>query len=86
MKQYETKAKTTTIRATSRQSVKINDQFYTIEFCEERIIPDVEGVDLTKERQALWDCVNYECDNQVVEIQDMWRQHEEEIKRKISHK
>lgn len=86
MENYTSKAKTTLIRATSRQSVKIHDQFYTIEFCEERTIPDMDDVNLVKERQLLWDDVNSECDNQITEIDDMWRAHEEEIKKKISHK
>ena len=43
---YESKAITTQIRATSRVSAKIGDDFYTLEFSEERTIPDVEGVDL----------------------------------------
>ena len=38
---------------------KICDDFYTLEFSEERTIPDVEGVDLDRERELLWDDVNY---------------------------
>ncbi len=62
---YESKAKTSTIRATSRVSAKIGDDFYTLEFSEERTIPDVEGVDLEKEREILWDDVNYSVDTQL---------------------
>lgn len=62
---YEQKAITTTIRATSRASVKIRDNFYTLEYCEERVIPDVEGVDLEAEKMILWDAVNSEVDKQI---------------------
>ena len=62
---YESKAIITSIRATSRASVKIHDNFFTVEFCEERMIPDIEGIDIEEERALLWDTVNDECDNQV---------------------
>lgn len=64
---YESKAITTQIRATSRVSAKIGDDFYTLEFSEERTIPDVEGVDLEEERNRLWDDVNYSVD---IQLQD----------------
>lgn len=57
---YESKAITTQIRATARASVKIKESFYTFEYSEERTIPQVDGVDLNEERQALWDAVNDE--------------------------
>ena len=63
--EYEQKAITTTIRATSRASVKIRDNFYTLEYCEERVIPDTEGVDLECEKKILWDDVNREVDQQI---------------------
>lgn len=62
---YEQKAITTQIRATSRASVKILNDFYTVEYSEERTVPNVEGVDLEKERKILWDCVNDEVDAQI---------------------
>ena len=65
---YEQKAITTTIRATSRASVKIRDNFYTLEYCEERTIPDIEGVDLETEKKILWDGVNNEVDRQIEDI------------------
>ena len=65
---YASKAKINAIRATSRASVKIRDNFYTVEYSEERIIPDVEGVDIEKERQLLWDDVNNETDSQIEDI------------------
>lgn len=67
---YEPKAKVTVIRATSRASVKIRDNFYTVEYSEERAIPDIEGVNLEAEKQNLWEAVNYECDNQIHDILD----------------
>ena len=65
---YESQASITTIRATSRASVKVKDSYYTVEYSEERLIPDIEGVDIKKERELLWDTVNSECDNQIEEI------------------
>lgn len=67
---YVSQAKTTTIKATSRASVKIRDNFFTVEYSEERVIPDIEGVNIEAERAILWDVVNTECDNQVQEIKD----------------
>lgn len=62
---YERKAVTTKISATSRVSAKICDDFYTLEFSEERTIPDVSGVNLDEERRILWDDVNYSVDTQL---------------------
>lgn len=62
---YESKAKISTIRATSRASVKIRDNYYTLEYTEERVIPDIEGVDITAEKNILWDAVNAEVDAQI---------------------
>lgn len=64
MDEYEPKAKITKISATSRASLHIKDNFFTVEYSEERVIPDIAGVDIDKEREALWDAVNAECDNQ----------------------
>lgn len=65
---YQSKAITTQIKATSRASVKIRDNYYTVEYTEERTIPQVDGVDLEQERKLLWDTVNAECDNQIEDI------------------
>lgn len=70
MSDYESKAKITTIRATSRASVKIKDNFFTVEYSEERNIPDNSDVNIEAERAILWDVVNAECDTQVQEIKD----------------
>lgn len=63
-------AVTTAIRFTSRASVKIGDNFYTVEACEERMIPEdkLYTIDMELERKDLWDTVNTECDNQIQDI------------------
>lgn len=70
MAAYVSQAIIGTIKATSRASVKINDSYYTMEYCEERIIPDTEDVDIVAEREILWDAVNSEVDNQIHDILD----------------
>ena len=69
--QYESKAIITSIRATSRASMKIRDNYMTVEYTEERMIPAIEGVDIEQERALLWDAVNDECDNQMEIIAKM---------------
>lgn len=71
--EYVSKAVTTTIKATSRASVKIKDSYYTLEFSEERAIPDqYDGgsVDLESERLLLWAEVNAQVDQQIQETYD----------------
>lgn len=68
MEDYEVKAKTTKINAVSRVSIKINDSYYTVEYSEERTIPDVDGVILKEERAALFDAVNAVVDAQAEDI------------------
>ena len=70
-KVYESKAITTTIRATSRASIKVKDNFYTVEYCEERSVP--EDCNIEEERKLLWDDCNAEVDNQIQEIMDTFR-------------
>lgn len=65
---YKSVAVTTVIRATSRASVKVGESYYTLEYSEERLIPEMEGVDLNKEREFLWETVNTECDHQIEDI------------------
>lgn len=65
---YQQKGKTTRIVATSRSSVKVRDNFYTIECTEERSIPDIEDVDVKTEWSMLFDDLNQVVDNQVAEI------------------
>lgn len=63
------KAKTTSIKVSSRASVKVRDNFYTVEFTEERSVPeDLTEEELAVERQALWDTCNTETDNQIRDI------------------
>lgn len=64
----ESKAKVTKIVATSRASIHIKDNFYTVEYSEERSIPDIEDVDLNFEREALWADANKIVDAQCEEI------------------
>lgn len=63
----ESKAIPVTIKATSRVALHIKDNFYTVEFTEERALPD-EDVDMEFERSALWDDVNKCVDDQCEEI------------------
>lgn len=65
-KAYVSKATTTSIRITSRASVKVGENFYTVEYCEERAIPS--DADVEQERKLLWDEANTECDNQICDI------------------
>lgn len=64
---YTSKAKISKISATSRASVKIRDSYFTLEYTEERVIPEIEGVDIDAERALLWQTVNDQVDNQVNE-------------------
>lgn len=72
---YESKANVTKITATSRCAVKIRDNYYTIEFSEERSIPDQGDVevDIAEERKFLWDAVNTVVDDQIQEIIDTFK-------------
>lgn len=65
---YESKAVVTAIKATSRVAIKIRDNFYTVEYTEERAIPDVAGVDIEKEQEILFDSVNAVVDSQAEDI------------------
>lgn len=65
--EYESKATTTKISATSRSSIKIRDSYYTTEATEERTILS-EDADIEKEWQLLFDSVNAIIDNQCEEI------------------
>lgn len=69
-KAYESKATTTTIKASSRASIKVGDNFYTIEWTEERTVP--EDCDIEKERTFLWETVNGEVDGQIQDILDAY--------------
>lgn len=58
--------KITTIRATSRASVKVADSFYTVEYCEERSIDPEDNIE--DERAKLWNTCNTEVDRQIEDI------------------
>ena len=58
--------KVTSIRATSRASVKVNDSFYTVEWCEERSVDETDDIEI--ERKNLWDTCNAEVDGQIEDI------------------
>ena len=65
---------TTTIRATSRASVKVGDSYYTVEYCEERTVkPDSTTEELEEARQKLWYTCNTECDKQIEDILKMYQ-------------
>ena len=68
VKRYESKAKVSTIKATSRGAVKIKDNYFTVEYAEERTIPEVDGLDIATEREILWNDVNTVIDNQIADI------------------
>lgn len=63
----ESKAIPITIKATSRVALKVRDNFYTVEYSEERAVPDGD-VDMEFERSVLWDDVNKCVDDQCEEI------------------
>lgn len=69
---YQSKAVPTTIKFSSRASVKIvnggQDHYYTVEYGEERQIPNFLEVDMDRERQMLIDDCNNQTDRQVEEI------------------
>ena len=62
----QTKYVTTEIQASSKISLKIGDNFYTVEYCERRSVPD--DANMETERAALWETVNGEADRQAEEI------------------
>lgn len=68
MDNYASQAIITKIQATSRASVKIKDSYYTLEYSEERMIPDSVPVDIESERSILWQTVNNEVDNQIADV------------------
>ena len=68
MKGNVSEAKVSRIVATSRASIKVKDSYYTMEYQEERLIPDSPAVDIEQERAMLWNTVNAEVDNQIEEL------------------
>ena len=67
------KFSTTSIRLTSRASVRIGESYFTFEACEEKqcdpeIASTLTDEELKEEREKLWDLVNSEVDNQIADI------------------
>lgn len=69
--EYKTVSITTSIKASSRMSVNIDKNYFTVEFTEERSVP--QNCDLEKEREALWDAVNEEVDSQISLVYSTFR-------------
>jgi len=65
---------TTSIKISSRASVKVGDSFYTLEYTEERSInPDATEEEILKERKNLWDTCNNEVDMQIEDIMKLYK-------------
>ena len=67
-KKYKSVATTNKIMCTSRASIKRGDSYYTVEYAEERLLPQDVKYDINEERKILWDTVNTEVDNQIEDI------------------
>ena len=67
---YESKAKITKITAVSRIALKDRrtESYYTVEYSEERTLPDTDDVDIDAERHSLWNDVNAVVDKQAEDI------------------
>ena len=59
-------AKTTLMSASSSVTIKIKDNYYKVEYKEERELCEGDNVDF--ERQSLWDDVNTTVDTQAEDI------------------
>lgn len=69
MEERTQKAVTTKITATSRAAIKLKDNFYTMEYSEERAVPEgLTDVEMHGERSLLFDDVNAVIDNQVEDL------------------
>ena len=73
MKGYTSKATVTSIKATSKVTLKIRDNFFSVEYTEERTVPDVDGVDIEAERKCLFNDVNAIVDEQADVIRKTFR-------------
>ena len=68
-KVYVPKAVPTTISAKVKLTVKIKDNYFSVEGNEERTIPvEAKDVDLSKEWDLLWEDVETVCDNELANI------------------
>lgn len=71
---YVSKFKPITISASSRASVKIEGNFYTFEASmTKEYSGDKEDVDMTQEWKILWDELNTEVDNQILETEQLYK-------------
>ena len=66
--EYTPKAITTKISAASSVTIKIRDNYYKVEFSEERELPAGEDFNLEAEKDALFDSVNATVDQQAEDI------------------
>lgn len=71
---YQPQAKVLTIKATSKVTLNLSgnrgkNNFYSVEYTEERAVPDcLTDEEMNEERKALWDTVNDIVDTQAQEI------------------
>lgn len=71
-KEYSVKAKTVSLKATSRLALKVQDNYYTIQAEEERSLPEsARAVDLSKEWESIFASINEIVDKQAEEILSM---------------
>lgn len=66
----ENQVRTTKIQQTMRMSVKIRDNFYTVEYQEERAVPNSPNIDLEQEKSRLYESCRDNIYAQVQEIID----------------
>ena len=65
---------TTTIKISSRASVKVGESFYTVEYTEERTVrPDSTTPEIEEQRANLWNVCNNEVDKQIEDIMKMYK-------------
>lgn len=64
----EEQVRTTMIRETLRMAVKIRDNYYTVEYTEERSVPKNPNIDMEQEKLNLFESVRDNVYNQVQEI------------------
>ena len=68
MEDYKSKCLPSEISATSRTSVKVKDNFYTIEVSETRLVTTTEDINMSEEYKILFDELNEIVDDQVTDI------------------
>lgn len=68
MANYVSHSTPTEISAISRCAIKVKDTYYTVEASEKRAINNLEGLDLDKEYEMLFDRLNAQVDSQCEDI------------------